>query len=372
MDNLTHTLFGATLGRAAFARGGRGTTAALLLASNAPDTDIVTAAGGSLDYLAWHRGPTHGPLGVIGLSLVTAGLVWSWQRTADRRRRDEHAPFVTLLLASAAGLVAHILMDVPTSYGTRWLSPFDWHWYAADLMPIIDIYLLLVLAAGLGLGRLWAGQRRALAVAALAYMALNYGVRAASHQWTLARVPAELAGRLPAPCPDAVAPSLLDRWPRDDRRAGGAPRDAAEDRRAQGASHCLREVALVPTFLSPFHWQVIADLSDGYETLDVDLWSPRDAQDRGAAAAPAPTWVPDQWTPAVVRAADTHLGRVFLDFARFPASRSVLHADRSATVTWTDLRFANLPGRRPARTNLFVARVALDPDGQVVEERLGE
>ncbi len=87
LDNVTHTLFGATLGRAAFPRAGRGTTAALLLASNAPDIDIVTTAGGTLNYLAWHRGPTHGPLGVLGLGAVTAILVWMWQRSFDRSTR---------------------------------------------------------------------------------------------------------------------------------------------------------------------------------------------------------------------------------------------------------------------------------------------
>jgi hypothetical protein len=48
LDNITHTLFGATLARTPLGRAGRGTTAALLLASNAPDVDIVATAGGSL------------------------------------------------------------------------------------------------------------------------------------------------------------------------------------------------------------------------------------------------------------------------------------------------------------------------------------
>ena len=60
LDNLTHTLFAATLARTPLARAGRGTTAALMLASNAPDIDIVATAGGAVKYLEWHRGPTHG------------------------------------------------------------------------------------------------------------------------------------------------------------------------------------------------------------------------------------------------------------------------------------------------------------------------
>jgi inner membrane protein len=200
LDNLTHTLFGATVGRALFSRAGRGTTAALVIASNVPDADIVTAAGGSLAYLAWHRGPTHGPLGVVGLSVLTAGVVWVWQRYLDGARRMEHASYLGLLLASAVGLLGHVLMDFPTSYGTRLLSPFDWHWYAADLMPIVDIYLLAVLAAGFVAGRRRPASRQRLAVAALAFMALNYSVRAATHQAALARARTVLAPILPTPC----------------------------------------------------------------------------------------------------------------------------------------------------------------------------
>ena len=363
MDNVTHTLFGATLGRAVFSRTGRGTTAALVIASNIPDADIVATAGGTLSYLAWHRGPTHGPLGVAGLALVTAGLVWAWQHAVDHKRRAEHASFRSLILTSICGLVGHVLMDFPTSYGTRLFSPFDWHWYAADLMPIVDIYLLIVLAAGLVIGLRRPALRQRAAVAVLVVMALNYAVRAVSHQLMLAKVPAVLSPILPPACADAVPPSLIERWPR------GTPTAFRE----QGATRCLVEVAVVPSFFSPFDWQVIARLSDSYQTIDLHLLDARDP----ATELPDAEWrraahIPDQWTPAVLRAADSELGRVFLDFSRFPASTSELHADRSATVSWTDLRFANVPGRPAGSTGLFVATVNLGPDGRVTAARLGE
>src|ERR1700731_4267051 len=83
MDNLTHTLFALTLARTPLGRAGRGTTAALLLASNAPDIDIVATAGGAVKYLQWHRGLTHGPCGILGL--VSAGLGWCGRGVLDRR-----------------------------------------------------------------------------------------------------------------------------------------------------------------------------------------------------------------------------------------------------------------------------------------------
>src|SRR5204863_1300405 len=154
LDNVTHTLFAATLARTPLARAGRGTTAALVLASNAPDIDIIATAGGPVKYLEWHRGPTHGPLGVVGLAIVTAGLVWIGRGILDRRRARKAAPapaggaaqvdasFGMLVAVSLVGALLHVLMDLPTSYGTRILSPFDWHWFAVDWLPIVEVYLL--------------------------------------------------------------------------------------------------------------------------------------------------------------------------------------------------------------------------------------
>ena len=84
MDNVTHTLFALTLARTPLGRGGRGTTAALVLASNAPDIDIVATLGGSANYLAWHRGPTHGPLA----SSAWAGGRWPGLGRETARRAE--------------------------------------------------------------------------------------------------------------------------------------------------------------------------------------------------------------------------------------------------------------------------------------------
>src|SRR5882672_5895940 len=85
MDNLTHTLFALTLARTSLGRAGRGTTTALVLASNAPDLDILMTARGNASYLQWHRGPTHGLLGVLALGAIVALLVRAGQRLVDRR-----------------------------------------------------------------------------------------------------------------------------------------------------------------------------------------------------------------------------------------------------------------------------------------------
>jgi len=80
LDNLTHSLFGLTLARTPLGRAGRGATTALFLASNAPDIDIVVTLGGAANYLEFHRGPTHGPLGVVD--------VWRQYGAEEERKSD--------------------------------------------------------------------------------------------------------------------------------------------------------------------------------------------------------------------------------------------------------------------------------------------
>jgi len=365
MDNLTHTLFALTIARTPLGRV-RGATAALVLASNAPDIDIVAALGGSANYLAWHRGPTHGPLGVIGLAAVTAGLVrgaqWYGRRRSTvslesgRRPPDAaSASFAALFAVAAVGVLAHVLMDLPTSYGTRLLSPFTWRWFAIDLMPIIDIYLLGILAAGLAIGRGSPQRARNAAAVVLVLMAANYGVRIAAHQQALAAAQRILGPHLPPPCdPGQAFRALLDSWPR--------PAPATDQNRVAG--DCLVETAAIPTFLSPFEWRIIARLPRAYEMSNLALWN----------GAESPTRVNNHWTPLVAEAATTPTAQVLLGFSRFPAAQLLQDGTGSTVVQFTDQRFAIDGNTGPAsrRSALFTVTVAFDASGAIVQERLGD
>jgi membrane-bound metal-dependent hydrolase YbcI (DUF457 family) len=366
MDNVTHTLFALTLARTSLGRAGRGTTAALVLASNAPDIDVVTAVGGTLRYLKWHRGPTHGPIGVVGLGLVVAGLVWLALRTVAARREgdEEDAPFRLLAPIAMIGVLLHILMDLPTSYGTRLLSPFDWHWFAVDWMPIIDVYLLVVLAAGLLFGGTSAIARRRNAAMVLVLMTMNYGVRAVAHRQALASAPRLFGPALPRACGSTASGGrAIDRWPLET----GA--DSAEP-----GTRCLVEVVAIPTFLSPFNWRVIAHLSNAFEVHDVDLL---DARFRQPADEAAGMWrtkflVPNVWTPPVWTAASTVLGQTFLGFARLPAARSFVDPTGTATVRWSDLRFIGARmALAPPRNDPFAIVIRIAPDGRILDQQLG-
>ena len=320
------------------ARAGRGTTTALVLASNAPDIDIVTTAGGALNYLHWHRGPTHGPLGIIGLGLATAGLVVAGRRLFDKRKAEPGATYSQLALVSIVGVLLHVLMDLPTSYGTRPLSPFGWHWYAEDWMPIVDIYLLTALAAGLLFGRGSDEIRRHNVSIVLSVMLVIYGVRAVAHHEALALAPRLFGPTLPAPCagaPSRSAPDFfIERWPQEcGLPAGRAPVPGGHRRHAQ----------------PPLSVSLARDRADVELVRDVRRQPARQplspAAERGRSAVAPRVALPESVDTCRVRrgpgARGATLPRVLAISAR-PLVRRSRRPWRTVTVQWSDMRFAAL------------------------------
>jgi membrane-bound metal-dependent hydrolase YbcI (DUF457 family) len=359
VDNLTHSLFALTLANTRLRRAGGGTTAALLLASNAPDMELVTLfTGGRLGYLAAHRGPTHGPLGWIGLSLATAALVRFWPR---RQRADpRRVSFLPLVAVSAVGVACHILMDFATSYGTRVLSPFAETWYGVDWLPIVDIYLLAILGFGLVLARARPAARTRVAIAALLAAGGYYALRAGAHEAAISRA--------------------LD----EDRAArfGQVESSAQGDMRRPGlVFHYLWPAerpelpAALPTFLSPFRWRILHQIGRQYETHEIDLLvrgETREASARPLSPGMVHPGAVDHWVE-LASAAPT--ARVFLAFARFPVLFVSRRPGGDVMVRWNDIRFAQ-PGRTTSPdgshpASPFGAFVRLSPGGRVIRDGLG-
>ena len=355
MDNLTHSLIGYTLARAGVGRTTPAPALTLVLASNAPDADIVSAfIGGGVSYLDAHRGFTHGPLGALLLAaLITAGIVTgAWWRA---RRRGETRLVTPGVLARTMGLalvgtLLHVMMDVPTSYGTRALSPFTATWFAMDWMPIIDVYLWIVLLGGLVWMRVRPGWAPKLALGLLAFTAADYAGRGILHQVALEDAAARTAVGQPSPC--AARPTLV-RHPMVIEAAVAGPES------------CIQAAAL-PTFVSPLTWRVIRQYPGGYELSHRTM---------GGAQGEAPhAWIPSEAGPLIARARATRTARVFLDFSRFPAARVVQTSPDEAVVQIVDVRFVgerlgwdqNARARSP-----FVVTVTLGAGGRVLDERLG-
>jgi inner membrane protein len=369
MDNVTHTLFGLTLARTPLGRVGRGATLALVLASNAPDIDIVSTAGGALKYLEWHRGLTHGPIGVIGLSARTAALVAAVGRITHGRALPSSPPasFRALMSIAVVGVVCHVLMDLPTSYGVRLFAPLSWRWFTTDWMPIVDIYLLVALAAGWVLGRASEGARQRNVIIVFTLMVLLYGIRAVGHMEALQLASRAFGPHLASACGSAPTTSAVASWPAAQEPV--LPEDAS--------ARCLIEVAAIPSFVSPFDWRLIAHFSNGYELQDVNLFERRLRDDGTGSVAPWRMSVrfPNLWSAEVFRASATPVAKVYLGFSRFPAARSVRTREGNSMVQWTDMRFLDVlgrPGGRQPRATLFTATVRFDSSGRIVDQRLGE
>jgi hypothetical protein len=158
----------------------------------------------------------------------------------------------------------------------------------------------------------------------------------------------------------------IDRWPIH------GPLTARDAER-----RCLVEIVALPSFVSPFEWRLLAQLSNAYETREIDLLALRRRPASSDTEAP---WRqvqrdPNHWTPAALQAARSRAAQEFLGFSRFPAVRSRLEADGSTRVTWTDMRFSRGVARTRAdrrRAGLFSVTVRVSPDGRILQERVGE
>jgi inner membrane protein len=182
VDNLTHTLTGALLGRAGLKRLTGRATAALVISSNLPDIDSWVAPLLGLQPIAVHRGFTHGIGGMLTLPFLTAAMIFIWEKLRPGKN-SLPVRFWALLLLAFIGGVGHSLLDWLTSYGTRLLDPLSQQWFYGDAWFIVDPWVWIAIIVGLELS--WRAERRggdwddpalvALAVVC-AYAALNIGI----------------------------------------------------------------------------------------------------------------------------------------------------------------------------------------------------
>ena len=173
MDLITHGLAGALVAQAGFAqRIGQTATIAVVAGAMLPDVDVVMGLVDQLSVIRYHRGLTHSLVGAFLLALPLAVLL---------HRFGRYKRFWPLLGLGALGVLTHIALDLPTSFGTMIFTPFSRERYALNLIFIIDpIYSgIILLALGLGLWkRRWAQKA---AILGLGGLVLYVGVAAAMH-----------------------------------------------------------------------------------------------------------------------------------------------------------------------------------------------
>jgi len=304
MDNLTHTLVGAALGRAGLARRTRFGMAALLVGANLPDLDVLGIPFGW--NLGFRRGVTHGlpALLVWPFLLALALVLWHRWRHGGRTAIPAPAPR-ELLLLGAIGITSHPLLDWFNSYGMRWLMPLRGTWFYGDTWFIVDPWVLAVLGAGVWLSRPRTGAspregpaRAALAVAALYAVAMWAGSQAGER-----RVRTELAGL-------------------------GFAEPA--------------EVMVTPVALNPLRRLVVIDDGGAYWRGSLKPGGPL----RLDAAGPIPKGL-DELDLGRLRAGSA--ARQFLGWSRFPFARVRREGD-TVVVTLDDARYSGGEGGSFART----------------------
>jgi inner membrane protein len=323
MDNLTHTLTGALIARAAFTRRIPAALPLVLIGANLPDADLAAHLESPLCYLAWHRQWTH----ALAFVPPQAVLLWLAWLLACRRRGLTRAQKALGLCAALAGVSSHVLLDLLNSYGVRMWLPWRGDWSSLDLAFIADIWiwaLLLPFTLGPVLARLVYGEigakrpaGRGGAWTALALLSIYLVARSVLHDRAVETLNARLHG-------------------------GEAP---------------LR-VAALPHPALPWVWTGLVETAGGLRMSRVDLTGEFDPDAARIFHRPDAAAI-----EAAVRASPA--GRVYFEFAQWPLWRitPAPGMDGSSLVRIHDLRFG------PPEEGRFVAEFVVSAAGQVLSER---
>lgn len=350
MELVTHFLTGACLGRAGFNRKTLYATLAMTLAAEAPDIDVLWSFRGPVVGFEHHRGFTHTLIGAPFMALLVTGAVWLWHRWRNRHD-SEHVerkgirkklPPVRWGLIWFFALIAdfsHLLLDWTNNYGLRPFLPFNPRWYAANIFFIFEplmfaaLLLALVFPAILGLADREIGARRTYfrgrgwAIFALCFAVLLGCWRWAEHDRAL-HLLAQQNYRGAAPLKITVSPYPVD----------------------------------------VFKWFGVVETKNFYQTAIINTRT-----DAVATQVPEDIYYKQPQTAAVLAAERSWLGRVFLDWSKFPLVEQVgalgpYDAGQYTRVKFRDLRFAYhalfLEGRKD---NVLGGSVTVGPTGQIEE-----
>lgn len=300
MDNLCHTLVGAAIGEAGLKTRTRFGAAALMISANVADLDVLSFLTDT-SPVSFRRGWTHGILAQLALPIVMTGAFWMW----NRRRKaagDPPPPFRVgwLLALCFIGVYSHVFLDYLNNYGVRLLTPFDWRWFYGDSVFIIDVWLWLMLGAGVWLSR----RRRSRQPAAYALAITTIYIVA---MLTSARVARGI---------------VADQW----AKAHGTPPQA---------------LMVGPRPLTPLSREVIVDAGDHYEWGSFS-WPSRLELNAEHIAK-------NDHRPEVAAAREDPRIRALLVWSRFPIF--ILEPVEGGTrVTVTDARFMSRAGTFAAST----------------------
>lgn len=269
--------------------------AAVMAATLIPDADMVLEPFGSEVYLQYHRVVLNSLPAVLLLSTVVACAAWWFGRYKN---------FPALWGLSFSAMALHAMMDMTNSYGGKPMWPFVNKWSALDIVFIVDVWIVLIFAAGIFL--MWRYKRRGLVLAGCFLILFTYwGVRGFMHHRALALFKVQY--------PEAMS------------------------------------IGAFPAPVIPAKWRMVAETRDaywcGWYNIVTGNWEsvemfPRTPADR-----------------VLLAAREARVAKIFLEFARYPYVSYIQNGD-GWTVSMQDLRFSGLGGGRG-----FIVTVKVRPDG---------
>lgn len=347
MENIAHTLLGATLAKTRLGRVSPFAPAALVVAANLPDIEnLVLAFHDHPTNMIHHRSVTHAVLGVAVLALLLALLVRGLEPWLLRGRPPGR--FGLSLAGVGLASASHPLLDWLNTYGVRPWLPFDATRYHGDLVSIVDPWLWLLLggavclagphtrAGSLALGLL------GLALTALVLVAADFVPPALPVLWLVALAGLVLGrwrgigrGR-----PEAVALAGLALAAAYVTGLGVAGRTAWAQSRAVLAERLPAGERIIahtisPQLADPLRWQIVAETEQAVYRHTFSIL------DGPGGAVRLEKNLDD---PLVQRVAGTPAGRAWRIFARHPVA-AVVRNGRTATVLLLDARYPMFPAR---------------------------
>ena len=169
---------------------------AVLLGSQAPDFDIVTAARGGMTYMKQHRAASHSLLGAAfwaaviatGIHAVLPQLAW-----------------LTLWRWTLAGALSHIAVDTLNTHGAALLWPLCTKRLSLPLLPVFDPVLFMIFLTPVLAGPAMNQLSGLSFAAALLYLMIRLVLRQAASRRLQMQFPDCLPGRL------MIIPSLQQR-----------------------------------------------------------------------------------------------------------------------------------------------------------------
>src|SRR5258706_6100618 len=326
MDPFTHGLASYSITRAVFPRASRTTVIAAILAGCAADLDRLSAYASPSAFLNWHRTASHSVLGtliIVAVFVVAASLI--------TKRKPNVDPMRTVLLALLDACSLHLAMDLTQNESVRLLWPFRSQRYSAEWVAHFDLWILLILLAGVLLPQLLAlvteeigaksksPRGRLGAIIALATIVIYVGGRAILHGNAVAMMEARTyRGELP------------------------------------------RRLAVFAESDSPFHWRGIVETERAFHELDLKLAAGTSFNPDAAVVHYKP-----ESSAALDAARATESVRRFLETTRFPK------ASVEKTNTGYRVQIRDLTEQREAHSGPRVtAVVETDLNAKVVRQEL--